>query len=422
MKIKNKYLIVFLVAVLIQIILASVFFSISPKWPSGSSKEFRIELAESIASGSGFSFNSIPNLYQTPVYPFFLAVISATLGIHWWSIALFQSILGGISCVGISKIGNKFFKYGWLAGLIYAFYPYAAMQSRSIVDTPLYVLLFIWTIYFLLEFTETHKIKYLIWGSVLLGIGVLNRPSMIVIGPAFVFFIIAKKYSWEKILRYAFISGLIAGLIPFLWVVRNYHLTKSFPILTVGANHFMWYGHNEHIYEVLKNKESPDLIGIDPRYPMNPNFKVRDFFKINSVEQVQLSEKCGSIAKNWISQNKSEVVKYTFLKLKRFLSWEYGIKKQKVRFQSLRILMYRFTNAPITIFGWIGVLILFLKKRDISVFFIVIIIGFISIHIMTLSGSRHKIPLDALFITVIPLAIHYLYNKFLILKTQIVKA
>ena len=161
LKIKNKYLIVFLVAVLIQIILASVFFIISPVWPSGSSKAFRIELAEGIASGRGFSYNSIPNLYQTPVYPFFLSIIAATLGLHWWSVALFQSILGGISCVGISKIGNKFLKYGWLAGFIYAFYPYAAMQSRSIVDTPLYVLLFIWAIYFLLEFTEKHKIKYL---------------------------------------------------------------------------------------------------------------------------------------------------------------------------------------------------------------------------------------------------------------------
>ena len=149
--IQNKYCVVFIVTDLVRLILAVVFINIFPEWPTGTSTAYRIGLAEGILSGEGFSYNGIPNLYQTPVYPFFLAVIFAMLGNHWWSIALFQSMLEGISSIAISKIGGSLSKHGWLAGLVYAFYPYAAMQSRSIVDTPLLVMLFIMAFYLLWE-------------------------------------------------------------------------------------------------------------------------------------------------------------------------------------------------------------------------------------------------------------------------------
>jgi len=210
--------------------------------------------------------------------------------------------------------------------------------------------------------------------------------------------------------------------VPFLWVIRNYHLTKHFPVLAVGGQHFMWSSHNEHIYEVYQRRESPDIIGHDPRYPMEPLIKVSDFFKISPTEQVKLGNQCSNVVRSWITGNKCQVLKYSFLKLKRFLSWELVFQKADLPLQNLRVFVYSFTEAPITIFGWMGLAILFLKKKKTALFFAAVTIGFVLIHVISLFGSRHKIPLDALFITLMPLAVHCLYSKIENLSKRIVKA
>ena len=89
-----------------------------------------------------FAFGGVENIYQTPVYPTFLAAIFAVFGNHWWSIAFVQGALDALSAVAISRIGAKLSANGWWAGLVYALFPYAAMQSRAIVDTPLIVAFF----------------------------------------------------------------------------------------------------------------------------------------------------------------------------------------------------------------------------------------------------------------------------------------
>jgi len=414
----NKYLVIFLIAIFVRLLLAALFIDIFAEWPTGSSKEYRIKLAESIIHGKGFSYEGIPNLYQTPVYPFFLAIIFLVLGSSWWSIALFQSILEGFSSVTISKMGINFSKCGWLAGYIYAFYPYAAMQSRSISDTSIFVLIFILTIYFYIKFISNQRLKYLIIASLFLGIGILDRPSIFILGPAFIILLFARKIQWKKCLLFVLISFFIAILIPFIWILRNYGISGRFPVLSVAGQHFMWYGHNEHIYNILKRRESPDQVGGDHRYPMQPNFKVIDFFKVAPEKQIELAERCMNIVKKWISNNKSEVKQYTLLKLKRFMSWEYDIQNQEIPFQRTRILIYRITTAPIIIFGWLGVFLLFFKRKDIAFYLLTVIIGFISIHIFSNFESRHKIPFFAILMTIIPVTIQYLC---LIAKKQIRK-
>jgi len=418
----NRYSVVFIVAVLVRLILSVVFINIFSEWPTGSSITFRIGLAEGILSGEGFSYNGIPNLYQTPLYPFLLAVIFGTLGNHWWSIALFQSIFEGISGVFIAKIGGSFSKHGWLAGMVYALYPYAAMQSLSILDTSLLVLIFIMTVYYYLQFVEKRKLHNLILASFFLGIGILDRPSIIAVAPAFFLFLIVRGYNWKLIMQYTCISALISGLILSSWVLRNYLVTKQFPIYAVGGQHYMWYSHNEHIYNILRRSENPDILSYDPRYPMSPRIKVSEFFEISPTKQVELANSCSSIAKKWVRDNKAEVLKYSLYKLGLFLSWEYMPKRPSIQYHNLRLLVHRLTNAPIVILGWIGLILLFFRRWETAVYILVITAVFIFVHVTSVFDSRHKIPLDALFITLMPLSVYYLHSTTKDLSKRIAKA
>lgn len=411
MKNRRELITIFCLTILVRLLISGLVVHIFPdwpNWPTGSSVRYRIGLAEGILSGMGFIYNGVPSLYQTPVYPFFLAIIFFTVGKHWWSLTLFQGILEGISSVGIAKIGSRFSEKGWLAGVIYAIYPYGIMQSRSIVDTPLFVSLFILSILCYLKFMDDHNIVNLIMASIFLGIGTLNRASMAVIGIAFVSYMIFAKYRWKALLMYTIISGLIAVSIPFGWVLRNYHLTGHFPVFSVGGQHFMWYAHNEHIYKVLQRNESPDIIGNNPRYPIVPPISTTDFFTRSPAEQVRLGNYCSDRVRTWISSHKIEVVKYSLLKLKRFLSWEKFPAKIGQPYQDLRILIYKLINAPVTLLGWLGVIILCLKRNKMAYFIAAAAIGFVLMHVIAIGGSRHKIPLDALLISFMPFTITYI--------------
>jgi len=126
--------------------------------------------------------------------------------------------------------------------------------------------------------------------------------------------------------------------------------------------------------------------------------------------------------KNWVRDNKAEVLKYSLYKLGLFLSWEYMPKKPSIQYHNLRILVHRLTNAPIVILGWIGLILLFFRRWEMAVYLLVVATAFIFIHVISVFDSRHKIPLDALFITLMPLAVYYLYSTTKNLSKRIAKA
>ena len=419
LKSNHKYVIVFAATLAIRLIVAMVFIDVFPEWPTGSSIEYRVGLAEGILNGEGFSFHGTPNLYQTPVYPFFLALVFFILGNYWWSVAILQAVLEGFSSVGLSVIGNKFSEKGWIAGLIYAAYPYAVMQSRSIVDTPLFVFLFIWSIVFFVKFFDKLQLKHLIFGALFLGIGFLTRPTVFPIAFAFVFYLIVRRFKIRQIIFYASVAGLISIMIPLSWTVRNYLITDEFPVFAVGGSHIMWQSHNQHIYQIYQRGESPDEVGRDIRYPMTPNVKVSDFFQIGPKEQVRLGRTCSAQVSAWIYDHPSEVFQYSVLKLKTMLSWEYFPASINAPYHKIRLWIYRLTNGPVLLLGWLGLGLLILKRNQYAAFMWCIVIGFILVHVTSLPSSRHKIPLDALLMTVIPVSYEFLRFKFARVKQMV---
>jgi hypothetical protein len=218
------------------------------------------------------------------------------------------------------------------------------------------------------------------------------------------------------ILLYSIISFFIAFSIPFVWILRNYNLTNEFPVMSVGGAHFMWYSHNKHILKIIQRGESADLIGVDERYPLEKNIRVSDFFRASPIEQVKLAEFCSKSVKLWTSNNKYEVFKYSLYKIRRFLIWEYAPREGDFSLHNIRVLVYTITNAPIVILGWFGIVIILLKRNKYSWFIAAASVGFVAIHVMSIGGSRHKIPLDALFCALLPFSIYYLYNTVLNLR------
>jgi 4-amino-4-deoxy-L-arabinose transferase-like glycosyltransferase len=374
-----------------------MFYVIDDEWPVGSSVAYRTGLASSLARGDGFSYAGYPNLYQTPVYPAFLAVVFYLVGNHWWTIAVSQSLVDSLTAILVGKIGSRLTPHGWLAGIFYAVFPYAAMQCRAIVDTPIVVLLFVAASWAFLAFLQSHRKPHLFVGIIAVGVGILARPTCIVIVGAFC---VAVLFSRIRVRRAILISATTLGLaavIPLAWTYRNYELTGDFPVLAVGGQHALWYSHNEHVGGIYERGESPDRVGRDPRYPMYPNYAVSSFFGVEPKEQLALANECSNKARIWVSDHPREVLVYTILKLGCFLNPDYVIRQQENSLQSLRIWVHRATSTPITLLGWFGIMIAIRRDRAVGSFLLLVAGAFVAMHVIAIFGSRHKIPLEAVF-------------------------
>ena len=420
---EQKTLLLFLVAFCIRIIIiVSSYFIIG--WPIGSSTENRIDLALNILNGNGFALNGFPVLYQTPVHPMFYAVVFLFAGYNWLSIGLSQALIDSFTCVIIAKLGNTFNSdKGIIAGYIYAFYPFANTQTAAIVDTSLLTFLFILSVYLLLNFRKTNRYIFLVLGGLFLGLGILDRPSIGFVVPAFIVLLFISRQYLKSFLIHSSLFIFLVSIIPLSWCVRNYILSGEFPVLSVAGNHYLWYSHNKHVLTIWERKESPDLVGKDPRYQMDPNFQVRDFYGIPAKQQVKLGKQASNIALNYIKNNPGDFIRYTLLKLERFLSWEYVVQNKlgREKYLWLRIWVQRFTSAPVVILGWLGLLLLFSRDKKIGIFVSIIVVGFIITFVLTQFVSRHKFPLDALFISLSPVSILFLKQKFLLVKYRIFK-
>ena len=404
----QRLLIVFVVTLLVRIVLEIVLSEVIPEWTSGSSKRYRLGLAESILGGEGFSMNGVPSLYQTPAYPFFLASVFFLFGTHWWTVVISQGLLEALSSVGIALIGERFSAKGWTAGLVYALYPYTAMQSRSIIDTSLFIFLFIWSIVCLIRFIDRRRLKDLVFGGIFLGAGFLARPVILPVAFGLVIGLCFTKMKMRQIILYTTLAGLISVSFPLSWTARNFLLTEQFPVFSVAGAHSMWYGHNRHVLVVYQRGDSLDAIGRDPRYPMTPNVKVAEFFELEPRDQVKLAEVCKAEVSAWIRENPAEVLHYSLLKLRTIFSWEYFPRSIDAPYQNLRKWLYRITNGPIIVLGWLGLVLLIVRKNPFAAFMWCVALGFVLLHVAVMVFSRHMLPLDALLMTTVPLSYEFL--------------
>lgn len=76
------------------------------------SKEYHniaVNLIENKVFSNTESSPHSPNIFRTPIYPFFLASVYAIFGYKPYIAIFFQLIIGAITCILTYKIGRSFF-------------------------------------------------------------------------------------------------------------------------------------------------------------------------------------------------------------------------------------------------------------------------------------------------------------------------
>jgi len=191
--------------------------------PSSDAAEYNL-LAQSIASGHGFSENGHATSYRPPLYPAFIACVYKVTGTTDWKLAEYANVFLGVVTVWLifvlarQRFGDR---VALAAAAIAAVFPSFIWISRILLSENLVLPLILAT---LLTFPRW-------WCGGLLGLTLLCRPSTIFLA-AVLFVTLAIGKEWRKLFR----IGLLALAVMAPWTLRNYAVHHAFvPVATDGG-------------------------------------------------------------------------------------------------------------------------------------------------------------------------------------------
>jgi hypothetical protein len=180
-----------------------------------------------------------PEIFRTPGYPGFLALVYGLFSSSVLAVAIAQGMLHAISGAILGELTERFLDSitaGWAAGILWAVAPIPLVFSGMLFTETLFTSLLVLAVFLLLRRS--------VWGAMLagfvLGVAVLVRPIGVVILPA-----LLPAAAWNTKWRQGFIRAagfLLAGSLALApWVVRNWIVFGRPALAAVGGNNLLYY-------------------------------------------------------------------------------------------------------------------------------------------------------------------------------------
>jgi len=183
--------------------------------------------------------------YQTPLYPYLLAVIYSLFGPSAWAVRICQALFGAVACVALARAGARFFdeRVGWIAGLFLALYPPAIFFDGILQKASLDLLLMTTLLWVVARAQDSAQFRWFIAAGAALGAMTLNRENAAALAPLLLFWI--GWLAWPKLAAVAlpraamFCLGLALALVPV--GLRNYYVGGAFLLTTsqMGSNFYI---------------------------------------------------------------------------------------------------------------------------------------------------------------------------------------
>ncbi len=199
--------------------------------------------AQRIAAGEWLGGSEV--FYQTPLYPYALAVLYAVFGHSVWLVRMAQAVLGSLACVFLARAGSRFFSapIGWVSGILLALYPPAIFFDGIVQKASLDLVLTTALVWVAAAAQEKPRLTLFGAAGVLFGAVILNRENAAVLLPVVLAWIV--WLSWSDPLKTRCVRSLVfclamaAVLLPV--GLRNFYVGRAFLLTTsqIGPNFYI---------------------------------------------------------------------------------------------------------------------------------------------------------------------------------------
>ncbi|MFQ3589483.1 MAG: glycosyltransferase family 39 protein [Chloracidobacterium sp.] len=211
---------------------------------------FYFELAQKLVREQSFCLDAVTCAYWTPLYPAFLALVTAGER-NFLAIAMAQSLVGGLTTWCAYELARLWFdaRAGWMAAGLTALYPYFVVHDTALQETGLYTAATAAATLALARIPiAQHRFRQAGLAGALTGLAILVRPSLTPFVPlALVWLGLSCQEQasrrWKLVGGYALALALV--LLP--WIVRNAFVVGR-PTLTTRLGYSLWAAHNPHTF------------------------------------------------------------------------------------------------------------------------------------------------------------------------------
>lgn len=388
-------------------------------------------LARRVIDGHGFSYAEghwpatragEPTAHWSFLYTLYLALVYKLFGINPLIARLIQALITGIFHTVLAwRIGARLFNrnVGVIAAIVSAFYIYFFYYAGALMTEAFYITGILWVFDVSLRIVaersnpqaDLRKLNWFQWTELgfAIGVTVLLRQVFLLFLPFLLLWLWwcdqgNSKNRWQmrwSALRGFLVVVLILALLITPWTIRNYLVFDTFVLLNTNAGFaFYWGNHPIHgtsfvplLGESYQNLIPPELLVLNEG--KLDKALLREGIKIVADDPVR-----------YLLLSASRIEEY----IKFWPSTESGIVSNISRVGSFGLLL------PFMLFGiWVSLSIFRNsadpRQRANLLIFYVFIVVYTTIHLLTWTLIRYRLPVDAVLILFSAIGIEYLIRK-----------
>lgn len=201
----------------------------------------------------------IPDAMLPPGYSYVLAAVYSLFGRSSLVVGAFHIALDLVSIALLVEIGRRLFRQawiGWIAGVLYAVYPYLIFQNLTLIDTPFFMTLFYAFLLALIVLRERERMDRAGWllailAGVLLGVLTLVRPIVPPFALLAALWFLFRRSFVQTVIRLAPVA-LVSVLVMLPWFARNYQVYGTFVSFSVTSGSNFWQGNSPDTIPYLR--------------------------------------------------------------------------------------------------------------------------------------------------------------------------
>ena len=180
---------------------------------------------------------------QSPLYPYFLALIYQLFGHSYLIVRIFQMLMGAGTCVLLYLIGRSIFNrmVGIISGIICSLYGVLIFYEGELLRVTLTVFLTVLLVFSIMRILKIKKVAIWLIPGIVLGLLILCRPNNIILAPFILIWLVFVTRKNKKLLAKRFICfffGILLALTPLF--IRNHIVgVNLFSMSSQGVNAFI---------------------------------------------------------------------------------------------------------------------------------------------------------------------------------------
>ena len=362
--------------------------------------------------------------FRAPLYPYFLAFLSAITGGSIFFSKFLQIFVAGGSAFFVYRITQHLFsnREALIAGIIYACYGTLVFYETMFLIPIVFLFFTLWGIYRLLKSTtQTTPLQWITTGLIL-GLATISRPNILLVIPLLLFWIyyfLLRRSEIKQRIVLPLMVALGVGLVILPVTVRNYMVTGDFILISSQGGVNFYIGNNETANGLsmkMPEVELNESLSWSQFIPVTTAAAQREAGK--TLSDAEVSAFWTAKAIDWITDNPGAFAGLVWRKTVYLLSGFENSDNSDIYYERGKSHLFsallwdkgmKFPFGLLLPFAFAGLFLLRSDSRKLSLLYL-FILGYIPTITLFLVTARHRLSLIPFLIIIAAAGIIKLYD------------